>query len=262
LGPVRWARAAPVFDRVEVRDVPDAEPGDTDGAFSAEVTAAAALDADDSPLGVEVVCNPVGGVFTGGVLIGGTVTVGVLSVGVVMLGALSVGVVMLGVLTVGVLTVGVLIGPTVTEGTVTGGTVTEGTVTEGTLTDGTDTVGSDGRVVDSVGSLSRDASGVPRATELPRATAVDSAAPASNARHAASAVTKRRLIYRHHNRASSQGASHPMNERVDIAPVLLLARKAAHPSLQHPRRAHAGIGIARDELLALTRRRPSVYAYR
>lgn len=165
--------------------MPDADPGVTDGAVKADVTAPTALEGDGTPLGVEIVCDPIGGVlrggvFTGGVWIGGTVTVGVLSVGV-----LSVGVVMLGVLTVGV-----VIGPMVIEGTVTAGTLTEGTVT-----DGTDTVGSGGRTEEIDGSASRDPAASGCEAELPRAAAADSAAPASRAAHATSAVNRRRVIY-------------------------------------------------------------------
>lgn len=208
-----------MLDGREARDVPDAEPAVTDGALSADVTAPTALDVDGAPRGVGRVCGPTGGVLTGGVWIGGTVTVGVLSVGVLMLG----------VLTVGVVIVGVVIGPTVTEGT----------VIEGTDTDGTDTVGSGGTTEEIDGSVSRVAPAVLWATGLPRAAAVDSAAPASRAAHATSTVSSRS--------DPPPLAARPMNERVVITPVLLLSRKAAGLSLQHRRRRDAGSRIAGND---------------
>ena len=185
----RRVEPAPVLDGRDACDVPDAEPAVTDGALRADVTAPAALDVDGNMLGVERVCDPTGGALTGGVWIGGTVTVGVLSVGVLMLG----------VLIVGVLIVGVVIGPTVIDGT----------VTEGTATDGTDTVGSGGSAVETVGSLSADAPALLRATEFPRAAAVDNAAPASRAPQATRTVSSRRDL--------PPIAARPVNERLDIA---------------------------------------------
>lgn len=197
----RRIEPAPVLDGRDARDMPDAEPAVTDGAFRADVTAPAALDVDGSTLGVETVCDATGGALTGGVWIGGTVTVGVLSVGVLMLG----------VLIVGVLIVGVVIGPTVIDGT----------VTEGTVTDGTDTVGSTGRAVETVGSVSADARALPRAAEFPKAAAVDNATPASRAAQATRTVSSCRYL--------PPIAARPMNERLDIA----------HRSSYSPGKPHA-----------------------